>query len=296
VQTAFLLCAGASAIGLLIGQASSTGPAQQNAIRVLERARAAAARLGSLEARFQHRNAGHSVRGRLLWRRPNLARIEVEGPSPSLIVSDGNRLYHYLPDKQEYQTTPATPDGRGIRTQLLPQLDAFYAPRSALSIPAGARASLHREKWEGVEFDVVEVAQTDRTVARGKARGRRSRSPRGLPVPRRVDRYYIGRQDSLVYRIVQLQTSGPGPGIQSSTVLREVRRDENPDPARFRWSPPPGARETFAYSGGVPAAPAVPIGQIAPNFSLPTPDGLLIVLSEVAKRSRATVLTFWFYG
>ena len=251
--------------------------AAPSAVALLAAAREALGRAQSLEADVEHHGGGRVIRGKVALKRPNLARLELDGLATGLLVSDGTRLYTYYPRRNEYDETATPSDDSGVSTTLVPQIRAFFDSGRSLVIPPGGAAQAHRETIGGVVYDVVEI--THRAGARPGA-------------PARRERICLGLEDHLPRRMLAVA----GPGIETEAILSHVRINGLADAARFRWTAPAGARRMAPQVRRTPERNLLPIGAPAPDFQLPTPVGDSASLSQVCRRNRLTLVTFWFYG
>jgi peroxiredoxin len=104
-------------------------------------------------------------------------------------------------------------------------------------------------------------------------------------------RYYIDAARIVSRLTVHGQQGGQAFDVDAS--ISKVRLDAAMDDRDFPIDPPAGAHavEMPRADAGAPRA-----GQVAPDFSLPQPSGGRIVLSDLVKRRKAVLVTFWFYG
>lgn len=202
--------------------------------------------------------------------RPNFFVIEAgKGDLAYRSISDGHNLYWV--GKDGYTETPVEKsfDYHWFSDDLLNLLatgtfvDGVRAPRTPIL------KVLPNETWGGANYRVIEA----------KVGG-------GYPIAYRV---YIG-DDRLIHRIVHTEDYDGLRTIVDSSVT----------------SLSPSVRTSFAFTPGslkrlntsFPLSPGefpqIQVGSIAPNFTLATPSGARLSLSEAMKEKRAVLLNFWF--
>ncbi|MBM3459873.1 MAG: outer membrane lipoprotein carrier protein LolA, partial [Armatimonadetes bacterium] len=131
--------------------------ADEQADRVVQRAREAITRLRSFQAEFEYTSGTQNYQGSVALLRPNLARVELKDGPIGSVVSDGKVLYQYMPRLNQITTMEIKPDGDGVRIPLATHLTGFFDPKQLLPTPEGSTVAVRREAVGGTEFDVLEV-------------------------------------------------------------------------------------------------------------------------------------------
>ncbi len=128
------------------------------------------------------------------------------------------------------------------------------------------------EDWNGESYHVLDMALGG-----------------GFPIDYKV---YVG-SDNIVRRVVHTEDNNQHPFIEDF-MITSFEADPQVDPASFHFAPAPG-QKTFdrsAFTKG--QTPLISVGKEASPFSLPTPDGPRLTLSEALAGKKALLLNFWF--
>lgn len=205
-------------------QSSSPAAAVPDPAALLERVKAATARVQSLEADLSGTLGEEPLSGSIALSRPNRADIQVHGAADSLgtyrVISDGSKLFVTFPDDNKYTEVKASPDGANINAFMLDQVRTFFRPERLTPGPAQQLTYAGREQIDGREYEVLVV---------------------GAPATAGTSwRYYISPDDDLVRRIVTT-TSREGKTWTRVVQLDNVRLNLPVSDERFRWAPPAGA-------------------------------------------------------
>jgi outer membrane lipoprotein-sorting protein/peroxiredoxin len=286
-------------LAVLAATLAGGGPARTDeaADALLGQMRAALARVKTLQADLEVTAGEQKYAGSVALQRPNLARVELKGYATELVVSDGKKLFSYMPRQNQYREDDAAADGANINLSSLPSLRGFFTPAANPTVPAGATATVAKETLDGTPYDVITV--------QGKPQELRLNAPAaaGQPAqPRTValtitNRYYVGA-DRLVHRLVTSTRIGDRDTPRTIT-LKNVRVDAPVAAGLFAWAPPATATK-FTPPPAAPRpdylAELVPVGKAVPDFDLPMPGGQRLALHAALKQNKATLLTFWFRG
>jgi peroxiredoxin/outer membrane lipoprotein-sorting protein len=204
--------------------------------------------------------------------KPNYALIRLSGDYPlRTLASDGASVYSFT-DQVRYTVTKADPRGVNIDAPWwgIPFRHFFtqsFNPFGAEADPTAEAAYVGEETVEGERYRVVEVS--------GKK-----------PMPYSA-RFYVGA-DNLVRRTIVTFGSGPDAAVFSAK-LTNVRLNTRLTARDFHFAPPANARLDEGLT-----AKLLAIGAQAPEFTLPTPGGDRLTLSELRRGKKATLVNFWY--
>jgi peroxiredoxin len=245
--------------------------------RLLANSRAVAERLQTLTARIEltWQTPGQPLKrnvGSVRLMKPNYARIQLTGDFPLVaLISDGRFLYT-LPDKTKYTVANSDPLGKNIDTPWWALPIRFFFTQSIK--PFGPDSpDWVRGRYFGTEivkrekYDVLEIAG-DKPMAF-------------------VARLYFGA-DKMLHRSVVTFGEGDGAAIFTAQ-LSKVRLAGRSQVAEFKFKPPATARlDTGAESR------MLAVGETAPDFTLATPEGATLNLSNIRRNHKAILVNFWY--
>lgn len=261
------------ALALVAACAASGALADERAERLMKTVKEATASVSSLQAEVELSNGGTRLTGTMVLKRPNLARIEVQGEQGQTVVSDGKTLYRFAPAFNEYQKSAPGATGANIGALWLHQARGFFRWEAMFpSISGTTTTYLGKQQVEGAAFEVLQLT---------------------IPGEPQVQvKYFISPKDHLVHRMVQSYTSD-GREVKLSSALKNVRINAPVQAARFKWMPPATARlaEEPDFEKNLLA-----VGKLAPDFDLSRPGGGRLALSDAVKGKKATLVNFWFYN
>lgn len=283
------------ALAVLAGALGVGVGADAKSDALLAEARAAVAKLTTLQAEIEVTAGQQTYAGSMALRRPNLARLELKGYATELVVSDGKKVYSYMPRQNQYREAVPAANGADLPLAAVPSARGFFVPTAGIEVPAGAEVTAGREALDGFEYDVLTVATkpTPLRLARPNADGQ---APPAVIV-QSTNRYYLG-PDRLVRRVVTITKIGERESPRT-IVLKNLRTDAPVADALFAWTPPATAVK-FTPPAAAPRpdylAELVPLGKAVPDFDLPMPGGQRLALHAAVKQNKATLLTFWFRG
>jgi peroxiredoxin/outer membrane lipoprotein-sorting protein len=209
--------------------------------------------------------------GTIKLMKPNYALIILTGDYPLQTLASDGRTVFTLPDPARYAQAEADPQGKNIDSPWwgLPFRHFFTQSVNPFGAQADQTAKTRytgAEALDGEAFETVEVM--------------------GEKPMAYTARLYIG-SDRLLRRTVVSFGQG-AQGASFTARLTNVRVNQPMSAAEFRFTPPAGAKLDD------PADKLLAIGQPAPDFTLPTPDGDTITLSAISKGKRATLINFWY--
>lgn len=289
------------AVGLIVVLARA-GSTDVKAEELIARARLALTRMQSLRAEFEFTTGQRTYRGTASLKRPNLARVEIPNFSTPNSGSDGKRTYLYLAQTQQVRESSADPDGKTISIPIATDLAGFFNPEQFIPVPPEATTTARRETVDGVEYDLIEVVyKTVQLVPLVNLRGRPiapagKEAEKPTPQPaRRIHRYYLSA-DGLLARRVSSMRIGDVPPVEAEVIFRRLAPNAPLADADFQWTPPPSAKLVRVPTRADYDAALVPIGKGVPDFELPTPDGNRLALHQELKKTRVTLINFWFHG
>lgn len=216
---------------------------------------------------------GHAV---VRLKKPNYCRLDISSPEAKTIVSDG-KITHILKSKSDYQSSSAAPDGSNLSQLGYLPISMFY---EASPYPIGAvHESEPRyvgvETLKGVKYQVVELT--------------------GDSPSKHVIRLYISPNKLLTRTTTDVIQK------KQHTVftfeLNNIKINEPMTVASFAFKAPKIAKQATPQDAGDPyEAKLIPVGKSAPVFSLPSPKGGSIALSDTLRGKKAVLVNFWFYG
>lgn len=273
-------------VALLLAVAS---PALADAAgeKLLEKCVDAEAKLKSLQANFTLRQEmGAQTRvlhGTLKLKKPNSALITMQGAQASdsrTLASDGKKFTTYFSADNEFQKEAPDPSGGNIGRSANTETTVFFNSDVLNQI----RAQGTGIKVTGT-VTIGGVACKELSITGG--------------TPNSVYKIYIG-PDSLL-RGVTLAYDTPTGRSATESRLTEVKSNPTLPDSTFAFALPKGAKpyqdrvaDTRPSSGTDPAdSGLLPIGSVAPDFTLPQPEGGKLTFSSVYKAHKATLLCFW---
>ena len=209
--------------------------------------------------------------GRLFFKRPNLARIELTHEAlgkKSIQISDGGHEWRWDSASGECQKSVVEPSGQDIFFAI--GWPSFFKPDFATEIEdeVGTVDYLGTESIDGVEYRVVEMTALTR-----------------------VTRWYIGG-DNLVHR-ARADTKITGSDQRLETILNNVVPDAALPDETFR-ADPPADKKIVTFKSLLDDL--LPVGADAPGFELPSATGEKLTLASIRQGHRATIVYFWNFG
>lgn len=211
--------------------------------------------------------------GTLKAMKPNLLLLQMGGKIGQTIASDGSSMWVYMQQQNQYMKREADPQGKGIFP--LPLVQVFFQPTAeSLTMIGGVKSATTRDlgnrTMDGKTYRVLELSGA---------------GPGTL-------RYFIG-PDNLIHRMTVTMTSGSNTMVIEFS-LPNLKAGADLTASTFAFKPPEGATE---FNPNAPMeAGLLPVGKEAPNFTLPTPAGGQVSLTNALKGKKALLVNFWFYG
>jgi peroxiredoxin/outer membrane lipoprotein-sorting protein len=245
--------------------------------RVLRDSEAVTKSLRTLTARIDlsWQTPGQSLKrnvGSVTLMKPNYVRMMLTGDYPLVtLTSDGQFLYS-LSDATKYTVANAESQGKNIDSPWWAIPVRFFFTQSIN--PFGPDAAqwvstryVGSETTAGESYSVIEIAG-DKPMAY-------------------IARFYFAKDHVLRRSVV---TFGQGEGaavftakIESVRIPKRLRRGE------FKFTPPATAKlDTGAESR------LLAVGETAPDFNLPTPEGGALTLADIRRGKKATLVNFWY--
>lgn len=248
--------------------------ADERAEAMLKQSQEAVRRLQSIQANIELAvPAGRTYTGTVLLKRPNRARLELNGMGVQLVVSDGKEAYIFFPQQKQYRKLAPGADGRSIPLEFVEPLAGFFRVHPAVAAARGKGATVAgEERVDGVDCAIVEMK---------------------APPPRvSTTRYYISGTDHLIHRIVVTMVA-QGQTLTRSVTLKKIQTNAILPDSLFAWKPPPSAKPLQN-----PAAEAglLKVGDAAPAFTLPGLDGAPVTLAGLQREKKAVLILFWSVG
>ena len=250
--------------------------ADEAADSFLKQAEARAKALKTLTARIElswksPNQALKRTTGNIKLMKPNFAIIELKGEYPLVTLASDGRSRYLFSEANKYSLAAAHAGGNDIDTPWWAFPMRFFFTQSIRPFgpdsPAWTSSRLTgTETIGGKTYSVIEIAGDK-------------------PMPY-VARFYFDGKKLLCRSEVRFGDGDQAPvftaQIEEITPARRLR------PRDFSFKPPATARlDTGAE------ARMLAIGDSAPDFSLPTPEGDLLKL-ETAKGKKATLINFWY--
>lgn len=205
--------------------------------------------------------------------KPNYALIKLTGDYPlRTLASDGTTRY-LAPDNESYRQEPMDPHGEKVDTPWwgFPFRFFFGQPLNPFAAAPNATEQLDTVLSEPIDGRQFRVLQAHGTGPMGEYTAQ-----------------FFFYKDVLERSIVQF-----GGGMKSGMFevkLSNVHVNVPYLVSSFRFVPGPGLKSTSISSG------MLSIGEPAPDFTLPTPDGKHLTLSALRRGKKATLVNFWYYN
>ena len=200
----------------------------RRAQELLQKTQQATAKLSSMAADFEGTIGEDHYTGKLILKRPNFARVEINGTKglgKVLLVSDGSIATTYFPETNEFAQAQPGNQGQFIQSTVLHLVDQFFTPQS-LDQATQLEYMGHRV-FDGNDYDVVQFS--------------------GGPGAEGKVNYFISRADNLVHRTVEPSNSPQKSG--ALVVLNDVKTNIEVNDSTFAWNLPQGARQLQLPSG-----------------------------------------------
>lgn len=200
--------------------------------------------------------------------RPLTAVARLKNPRGELFQSiyvSGEKAHIVVHDEKQFLEAPM-PGGEMIAGIGLP-VHGFFDPAAVM--PPGRSKLKGFKTVGGRKYRVVEVAK-------------------GSQPREEAATLYVG--PSYLIEGAEQKTAA---NQRISFWLKQIKTGVALTPAQLAFAPPAG------YSPFEPPSfdkDLLPVGQMAPDFDLPTPDGARMSLTQARQGKKAVLLNFWFYG
>lgn len=220
-----------------------------------------------------------TFKGTVKAAKPNLFRWDMTGTGAMTFVADGMNYYQTSVGSPYFFRSPLDKNPQEMSGMWEGEVDAFF----------GGPAKLADIKTTYLGTTTVGGVTCDLVKAEYKA-------------PDRTVTFAIGQSDSLIRR-AEIRMALPAeiaatlPADQRESVqtneLSNIVLNAAIAPTVFAWKAPEGQKlfEQPDYSSKL-----VPVGQPAPDWTLPGPNGETVSLSDALKGKKALLVNFWFYG
>lgn len=211
--------------------------------------------------------------GTIRLMKPNYALIKLTGDYPlRTLASDGTTRY-LAPDDKSYTQEPMDPHGEKIDTPWWGFPFRFFFGQNLNPFATAPNAT---EQLDTVVSEPLDGRQFRILQAHGTG-----------PMGEYTAQFFFYR-DVLERSIVQF-----GAGTKSGkfeVTLNNVHVNGPYLANSFRFVPATGQKSTSVSSG------MLSIGETAPDFTLPTPEGKQLTLSTQRRGKKATLVNFWYYN
>lgn len=143
----------------------------------------------------------------------------------------------------------------------------------AFELPVKPKLSmLPDEEWSGASYHDIDMALEG-----------------GFPIEYKI---YVG-SDNIVHRIVHTESNDQHPFIEDF-MLTSFEADPKLDQASFHFAPLPGQKLQDMSEIMKGETPLISVGKEASPFSLATPGGPRLTLTQALAGKKALLLNFWF--
>lgn len=284
----------------LLALSGGLARADEKSDQLLKAAGDVARKLDSIQARFTQQSGNATYEGVATLARPNKVRVETKGPSNTTFVSDGKQNYSYQASRNTYTQSAVDPSRRVVTVGAAIPLRIFFTPDEPYPMPDGTvKSYVGAETLDGVSYEVVQAKLPTRKLALPLAlRLGGDAKPAPAPTPVNVEttvRFYFSPTDQLIHRMTIRTKLGERESI-TTYAIKGVELNPRTPADRFAFAPPPGAQLYKPPTLADYAAGLVAVDKNAPDFQLPTPDGERLALSDYVKKSKVTLINFWFYN
>jgi len=189
----------------------------------------------------------------IAMQRPNrvAAKVGASGFNPAReVYSDGKTVFVYVPSAKQYMKQPAPSDLKGANAGLLGEAGMLIGIAEQNLDKLGPNAKIQfrgAQTAGGRQMRIVEITDTQGNASVNL-------------------KLFIGAQDQLIYRVELNQTVRPQQGSQGGqaqpqssmkvvATMRYISFDKPIPAARFRFTPPKGAKEMQPPQQGQPMTP-----------------------------------------
>ena len=245
----------------------------------------ATTKASTLQAAFTHRHREDGQTqtqvGTLLLQKPNKAHIIVNSRKEQgrdvVINSDGSKFVTYTYAKNAFAQEPSDASGGNVARNNINETKIFFFPdylNRLRSLASGARIT-----------GGISVGNTTCKIL----------TLAGLPQRLKL---YVGGDGIIRGMLVE------GAGFSDETHLKDVKVNAPSAQTAFNWKPPKSAKNVAQVAAseaaqeqaaalGMQAVSLLPVGSIAPDFTLPLATGGKVTLSQELSQNRVTLLSFW---
>ena len=223
---------------------------------------------GTIVMKWRTGGVSHQTRGTIQLAKPNLGRIDLQGDFPEVaLVSDGRTRY-LASAEDKYQQAPIDAKGAGLDSPWWGLPFRFFFTQGVNPFGGAADPS-------AVYSDIGALGAPG-VLVKGNS-----------PMGGYTEKLFFNSTGDLIKSSVQFG-EGPGSAIFQAT-LTDVRHERIPD-AVFRFTPKTGQSATTSNDG------MLPLGSVAPAFTLRTAEGKRISLQQQLRGKKAMLVNFWYYN
>lgn len=217
------------------------------------------------------------MEGKVKLKKPNLARIELGPPANQTVVSDGKTLWMYMKSDNQYLKRNADVNGLNMFAPGAFPVSMFFNPEFtglANNLADYKMRVADKETIGGKECQVIEATAEK-------------------PISHTI-KLYVSPAKLVTRSTIDLKQGQDT--IKLTADLSNVQVDQPLTTAAFTFTPPKTAKLYQPPKQEDMEASLVAVGKEAPKFSLPTPTGGHVALTDALKDKKAVLVNFWFYG
>jgi len=214
-----------------------------------------------------------SVDGSVQLKRPNLALIKLGAPFSATVACDGKTLYNV--SATGYTKATADPQGKNIDAMVAIPVNMFFDQNNLgfTKLADSKTQLLPPVTLDGQSYRVVSATGTK---------------------PATYTMKLFISPDNVVTRVA-VQISAGGQEEHLTADLKNVKLNQQLSDTVFAYTPPANIQQASAQSDDY-SSKLVGVGKDAPNFTIPTPTGGQVSLTEATRGNKAVIVNFWFYG
>jgi peroxiredoxin len=210
--------------------------------------------------------------GTIRLMKPNYALVNLTGEYPLRVLASDGAVRYLAPDEKSYTQEPMDPRGEKVDTPWWGFPFRFFFTQSLN--PFGAKADpkeqLDTVSSESINGERLQVLQAHGTSPMGQYKAQ-----------------FFFAKDVLQRTVVQFG-AGTKTGMFEAR-LTNIRLDMPYSATSFHFVPA-AAQQRSSISDGM-----LSIGEKAPNFTLPSPEGTNLTLLSQRQGKKATLVNFWYY-
>lgn len=217
--------------------------------------------------------------GTLQLKKPGMGALKLAGPDNIMIAANGKTVYQTLPGNQYVKISEAQGGLQALAARGLPIALFFGVMKSSvvdLSLPSLNPTYVGTKTIEGVKCDVVQIV--------------------GKSSFNYTLKLFIRSDNHLMTR-TEINAEKNGSKLFQSQDFLNYKLNAPIANGSFAMSLPKGAT---LYAPPTqqedPSDGLIPVGKLAPSFSIPNPAGGNVNLADSLRGKKAVLVNFWFYG